>query len=183
MIYLTSDLHIYHNNIIRYCHRPFDDVTQMDQTLIRNWNDTVDPQDTVYLLGDLTLRDPRNLIETLNGHIILIRGNHDRKGPWKRSGLEIHKSLEMTIGPFKALLCHYPILKEESKWDNQLQKDLRPKIDDYDFIVCGHVHQIWKYRETCINIGVDVRDFRPISMVELEAEMVSLKHGSRMPPL
>ena len=81
-IYVISDTHFNHNNIIKYCNRPFKDVQEMNETLISNWNNTVDNTDIVYMLGDFCL-GPADciapLVQRLNGHKILITGNHDRQ--------------------------------------------------------------------------------------------------------
>ena len=81
-IYFTSDLHIGHENVIRFDNRPFETVDEMDAELIRRWNAKVDRGDLVYVLGDMIWKTKnstaQNLIENLNGQIILIRGNHDR---------------------------------------------------------------------------------------------------------
>ena len=52
MLFFTSDLHLGHANIIRYCDRPFANVGEMDAELIRRWNETVGEEDVVYFLGD-----------------------------------------------------------------------------------------------------------------------------------
>ena len=55
MIYFTSDPHYGHANIIRYCQRPYASVEAMDAALIANWNRVVTAEDTVYVLGDVSL--------------------------------------------------------------------------------------------------------------------------------
>ncbi len=55
MIYLISDLHLVHKNIIRYCNRPFSSVEEMNRTLIDDGNKVVKEDDFVYLVGDLGL--------------------------------------------------------------------------------------------------------------------------------
>lgn len=81
-IYFTSDLHIGHENVIRFDNRPFETVDEMDAELIRRWNTKVDRGDLVYVLGDMIWKTKNGtaeeLIHNLNGQIILIRGNHDR---------------------------------------------------------------------------------------------------------
>lgn len=52
MNYYIADLHLGHANVIGYDNRPFADVSEMDEALIRNWNNTVTAMDTVYVLGD-----------------------------------------------------------------------------------------------------------------------------------
>ena len=53
-IYLIGDTHFDHANIIRYCNRPFRNVQEMNETIVRNWNEIVKDKDTVYFLGDWT---------------------------------------------------------------------------------------------------------------------------------
>ena len=53
MIYFIADPHFGHENILKLCDRPFSSVEEMDELLIRRWNETVSDEDTVYLLGDL----------------------------------------------------------------------------------------------------------------------------------
>ena len=48
-VFFTADPHFGHTNIIRYENRPFASAEEMDQELIRRWNETVSPEDTVYL--------------------------------------------------------------------------------------------------------------------------------------
>lgn len=82
-IFFTSDLHFGHKNVIKFDNRPFSSVEEMDKELIRRWNNKVGKGDLVYVLGDLIWKSKNNdeaakLIESLNGQIVLIKGNHDR---------------------------------------------------------------------------------------------------------
>lgn len=81
-ILFTSDLHFGHENVIKFDNRPFSTVEEMDAELIRRWNNKVNPGDLVYVLGDMIWKtrneDAVSLIQSLNGQIILIKGNHDR---------------------------------------------------------------------------------------------------------
>ena len=83
--YLIADTHFGHKNIISYENRPFKNVQEMDETLIRLWNEVVDYDDLVYVLGDFTLSRRKevisNLVNRLNGRKILIMGNHDTRKP------------------------------------------------------------------------------------------------------
>jgi len=80
-IFFTSDTHFGHENIIKYCKRPFKDAAEMDKVLIRNWNRVVGPNDLVYHLGDFAVGGgPAGpYLDQLNGRIILIHGNHDER--------------------------------------------------------------------------------------------------------
>ena len=81
-VFFTSDLHFGHANVIEFDNRPFATVEEMDAELIRRWNEKVGKGDLVYVLGDMIWKtlnnDAENLIRSLNGQIILIKGNHDR---------------------------------------------------------------------------------------------------------
>ena len=81
-IFFTSDLHFGHENVLRFDNRPFETVEEMDDELIKRWNDKVGKGDLVYVLGDLIWKTATNeairIIKRLNGQIILIKGNHDR---------------------------------------------------------------------------------------------------------
>lgn len=81
-VFFTSDLHFGHENVLRFDNRPFASVEEMDAELVRRWNAKVSKEDLVYVLGDLIWKsrngDAHTLIKSLNGQIILIKGNHDR---------------------------------------------------------------------------------------------------------
>ena len=84
MIYFTSDLHIAHANIIKYCNRPFNDVDEMNNKILFNYYSLIQPDDTVFILGDLTIKRSSSfkpilaeICKNLPGKKHLIRGNHD----------------------------------------------------------------------------------------------------------
>lgn len=81
-IFFTSDNHFGHERVIRFDNRPFATVEEMDAEMIRRWNAKVGKGDLVYVLGDMIWKtrndDAPGLIKSLNGQIILIKGNHDR---------------------------------------------------------------------------------------------------------
>lgn len=65
MIYFTSDLHFYHDNIIKHTNRPYRGFEEMNKALVHNWNQRVGPQDEVYILGDVTMKGPVYAAEML----------------------------------------------------------------------------------------------------------------------
>ena len=81
-VFFTSDTHWGHENVIGFDKRPFKTVEEMDEELVRRWNAKVGKGDLVYVLGDMIWKtrngDAEQLIKSLNGQIILIKGNHDR---------------------------------------------------------------------------------------------------------
>ncbi len=80
-----SDLHLYHDNIIGYCSRPFEDVEQMNRHFVFEWNKRVAADDVVVVVGDMSagLKDRRDeyaeLLKSMRGSKVLIRGNHDHE--------------------------------------------------------------------------------------------------------
>lgn len=82
-IWVISDTHFNHQNIIEYCGRPFKTAKEMNECMVENWNATVKPQDKIYHLGDVYMgggfdRDATTkLLQSLQGHKRLLLGNHD----------------------------------------------------------------------------------------------------------
>ncbi len=169
MIYFTSDLHFYHGNVIGYCNRPFDGFMSMNNTLVANWNNTVNTQDEVYILGDITMRGPdivNKLMPTLHGKKFLVRGNHDifsRKQSFNAENFEFVKDYHsfnyQTKGKNHMLcLMHYPLLS----WNHSMRGSIH---------LHGHIHSSPEYNEENIrngilrfDVGVDAHNYCPISM-------------------
>lgn len=121
MTWFTSDWHLRHANIIKYCHRPFKDVEEMNQTILRNFWEKVMPYDEVYFLGDFCFKDSGDKLvnfmqEIKDKHIKfhLILGSHDKR--WEGgSTLNKHcasvsnmKNIE--VEEQAITLCHYPMM-------------------------------------------------------------------------
>jgi calcineurin-like phosphoesterase family protein len=82
--FFISDTHIGHNGVTRFLKddgsklRPWDNIQDMDEALVANWNSVVRPQDKVYHLGDVVInRRALPTLARLNGDKVLIKGNHD----------------------------------------------------------------------------------------------------------
>ena len=75
--FFTADLHFAHQSIIRHCDRPYDNVHEMNEALVENWNSVVTEKSLVYILGDFAWMRPDYWMDRLNGQKILIIGNHD----------------------------------------------------------------------------------------------------------
>ena len=84
-IFICGDTHLGHQGITKFLRddnitkeRPWDNIEEMDEAIISNWNSVVRPQDKVYVLGDVVInRKHMHKIGQLNGTKILIAGNHD----------------------------------------------------------------------------------------------------------
>lgn len=112
--FYISDLHIDHANVLGFDNRPFKDVEEMNNELIRRWNDVVSDGDLVYILGDMFWCSPKKampIMEQLNGQKILVKGNHDRwhDSKFDKMFAKIDEYIETEDNGRKIVLCHYPI--------------------------------------------------------------------------
>lgn len=175
-IFLTSDTHFYHTNILKYCVRPWETVEEMNQALIDNWNSVVGKDDHVYHLGDFCFGNVEkwnSILEpgVLNGHIHLILGNHDytrvfREGTRIGRFDEILPQKTLFIEGWTVYLNHFPFL------------DFSDNLDYQNCQLYGHTHEnpittgtMNKERLNMVqwnqyNVGVDNNDYRPISWEE-----------------
>jgi calcineurin-like phosphoesterase family protein len=154
-VYIIGDTHFDHANIIRYCDRPFRNVQEMNETMVRNWNDTVKDRDAVYFLGDWTFgrghKPAKYWVRKLKGHIVSIRGAHD----WREKGIRFEDFKVLQYHGYSFLLIHDP--NQAGDWRG--------------WVIHGHKHNnnMSKYpfingeRKT-INVGVELTNYRPISI-------------------
>lgn len=175
MVYFTSDLHLGHKSVVHFCSRPFDSVEEMDAGLIKNWNDTVTEEDTIYVLGDVCFHKPilgLPLLQSLKGKKILIQGNHDRwsKSKYLEAGfLQILQEAKLILNGFGFKLSHYPYLPNELVGcapHDLRYPEMRP-VNEGGWLLCGHVHLNWKIMGNQINVGVDKWDFKPVSQSQI----------------
>lgn len=175
-VWFTSDTHFYHENILRFCNRPFGSIEEMNEELIRRWNETVPEDGIVFHLGDFCLGHPgdwNDILNQLNGQIYLILGNHDMKyikqGFMKRF-VYVTQQMSIRVGGQAIILNHNPFLCYGGAYRNVWQ-------------LFGHVHS-GPYSHTGLDIprlqylfprqydvGVDNNDFRPVSFTEVKAKI------------
>ncbi len=179
--WITSDTHFGHNNIIKFCARPFKDAIEMDEHLILNWNRCVRPDDIVIHLGDFSMSEQalQRVARRLNGRKFLILGNHDYPHPAHKKGrkpelqakyLEKYKQhfekvdLESSVtfpenGTIK--LAHLPYTDPNDLNGEYKVRHAEHRLPDEGMgLWCGHVHEKWLFRRTLkgtpmLNVGID----------------------------
>ena len=159
-IFFTADLHYRHKNIIRYCERPFSTIEEMDEALVKNWNSRVSKKDVVYVLGDFywtkDVDKINDLINSLNGKIHLIKGNHDTSKVYEANFQSVHELKTIKIKGEKIVLCHYPM----RSWDSSFHGS---------YHLYGHVHgTISNPIANSIDIGVDSWGYFPVLWEEVK---------------
>lgn len=145
-----ADTHFGHANVLKLDERPFNTIEEHDEELICRWNNKVDREDHVYIVGDFCWKKSKEwpqYLQRLNGHKHLLLGNHDGKQVWdinietRKYFDHIDKINEIKDNGRKVILCHYPIpFYRHSHMENV-------------YMLCGHVHSTreWEQLQRLIN--------------------------------
>ena len=190
MRWLVSDTHFSHANILNLGDgRPFKDIQEHNEMIVHNWNSVVQPDDTVYHLGDVALGPwPEGLgyVKRLLGHKVLIPGNHDRI-----SSVEKEKRRErflpdyedafdeiwdevsrLEIAGREVLISHYPYTGESSSDRGDRYSWLRPDPSEGLPLLHGHTHaaDVVSFHNGLlqISVGVDAWDFSPVPETKIK---------------
>lgn len=178
-LWFTSDTHFNHANILKFTNRPFENIAEHDEALIKNWNDRVGNDDTVFHLGDFCFGSSQKIMEIrekLNGNIILIRGNHDDKN-LQRSLWSLFEDVvyqaKILVDGRTVYLNHFPFLCfARGSFDLY--------GDGYSINLFGHVHsgpncttddnsRLSMLYPTQYDVGVDNNNYAPISWNEVKS--------------
>ena len=164
-VFFTSDTHFWHNNICRYTNRPFDSVEQMNEELIKRWNNKVKPGDQVYHLGDFSFGTPQQALsikKRLNGQVHLLKGNHEKTTLAIASEFVWVKDYyELNINKQAIVLMHYPL----ESWN---------RMGHGAYMFHGHCHfTLAESKGKKIDVGVDnpICAYGPLSYEELQKVM------------
>lgn len=191
-VFFTSDLHFFHEAIIRFCNRPFKNIEEMNETIIMNWNSKVGKDDTVFILGDFCLGGSGAwsfILDNLNGHKHLLIGNHDmknlRQGFMKKfDSVSFQQSIY--VEDQFIYLNHFPFLcyagsyrKQKPVWQlfgHLHSQDIHYNIENIenqevkeilkkDF---ARLQYLFPYQ---YDVGVDKNNFTPISFNEVKEKI------------
>lgn len=167
-IWVISDTHFGHRNIIDYCKRPFKDVQHMNYAIRDNWNSVVKEGDIVYHLGDVYMgwndkQDIGQFLASLNGRKRLILGNHD-----EGKDVILHKAFQKIMvwrmfPEFGLLLTHVPVHNSSLYRGATGNEQESPKLLN----VHGHIHENPSPSPDHRNVSVEQIGYTPIHIEEL----------------
>lgn len=174
--FVIADTHFGHKNIIQYGQRPFKTVEEMDARMKRQWRQLVKPEDIVIHVGDFAfgnIERRREVLTSLPGQKILIRGNHDDKSllAEKRVGWDfVCDGLTLRRGQDLLYFTHAPLTK--------------PFSEDITWVIHGHIHiqpisEIANvvHKDRHINVCVEHIDYRPI-LIDTLLNKITKGHGA-----
>ena len=172
-LFFSSDLHLGHFNILRYCNRPFETIEEYNDTVVRNFNERVKDDDLVFHIGDYCFRSKSGRGEgeaskakeyqsRFKGNWIYVAGNHDRNNSLKTS----IESIVIRHGGKRIKLVHKPEFADAN----------------YELNFVGHVHEKWQIKRLTeesimYNVGVDSNNFRPLLIEEIFSNIAKWKRS------
>lgn len=170
-VLFTADTHFGHGGALGMFRRPFASVAEMDEALVERWNARVAAIDTVWHLGDFGVRLPRarvaDLLDRLHGTKRLVAGNTDGPGVRAAAGwASVQDYAELELEGRWLILCHYPFRTWNRAWRGAIN-------------LHGHSHGRLPPGPRQIDVGVDVWDFRPVSLAEILARQRARKCPDR----
>ena len=143
----------------------------MDEALIRNWNERVQPDDALWHVGDFAFgRDAERidaLFGRLNGEKHLVIGNHDEDNeavmtlPWVSTSV----IATIAVDDQHVTLCHYPM----RTW---------PRARKAAIHLFGHMHGRWRGTSRSLDVGADAWGFKPVSLREIRQRLKTLPHDT-----
>ena len=180
-VFLVSDTHFGHAGVCRFLRndgvtklRPWDNPEDMDEEMIKRWNETVRPNDKVYHLGDVVInRKALVTLSRLNGDKVLIRGNHDifRDDEYRKYFREL-RAYHVMNG---MILSHIPIHSDS--------------LGRFGTNIHGHLHANRVMKDSVIDVRyhsvcVEQTDFKPIlfedviKKIEAEGGTIGFQNGN-----
>lgn len=172
-IFLSSDLHFNHDKEFIFKPRGFNTVWEMNEVIIQRWNEVVNIEDEVYVLGDLMLGDNDkglDCIKRLKGQIHIVLGNHDndvRQFLYENSCyniVEVENAIRLKYNKYHFFMTHYPCIT------SNLEKE---SLHQCTINCFGHTHQTTNFYNEMpfmYHVGVDSHQCRPVLLDEVIAD-------------
>jgi calcineurin-like phosphoesterase family protein len=179
--FATADTHYGHKNVIRLCNRPFKDIDEMNEALIKNWNAIVPEDGHVFHLGDVGFKGKpeklREMLNRLNGKIYLIMGNHERdamdsKCIGRFEWVEKYQAVWADLGNGilqEMFLCHYAMTTWNKSHTGRVWQ------------LYGHSHGNLPEVPNMVSfdVGVDCWNYEPVSFAKISEKMATKQHIDR----
>lgn len=184
-IYVTSDLHLGHANILKYTdrHKFYSNIKDHDESIIETINKYVKSKDTLYILGDITFKSPEQLFYRLKcNKIVIVPGNHDRwikeKHSKEYTSIDTNEDQQIIITDLitelkdnlnSFVMSHYPL----ARWN---------KGHYGSYMLHGHCHGSFNTENTnCRRLDVGWDNFyKPITLDQIiqikKSVPTSVKH-------
>lgn len=166
--WFSSDYHLDHKNILKYDNRPFENIEDMNEEIIKNHNSLVTNDDNFYFLGDFSFNNYRTeeFLKRLNGNKFFIKGNHDKRETialYKKYGFFLGGHAEIRIENIDITLCHYAM----RVWN---------KSHHGAFHLYGHSHGSLPDDPNSLSfdIGCNIWNYKPLEFKEIK-RLMSLK--------
>lgn len=160
-IFVTSDTHFGHENIMKYCARPFKSVEEMNARMIENWNAVVTNEDIVYHLGDFALGntdEALKILASLRGAKILLKGNHDSRkiveSPLWGGVIDYLELCNAATEKVRYVMSHYPF----KSWNGSNWGSIN---------LHGHCHGLIARTRQQIDVGADCFNFTPVELLAI----------------
>ena len=155
-VWFTADTHFGHGGALGRFKRPFGSVAAMEEALVARWNEAVGRKDEVWHLGDFAYRlsaeRAAGMLARLNGAKHLVIGNNDGPDTMTLSGwASVQHYRETELDGIRLVLCHYPF----RTWNGMYEGA---------YNLHGHSHGQLASLTRQVDVGVDVWDYRPITL-------------------
>jgi len=154
----TADTHFFHCAVVRYCNRPWKNVTkdnmeEHDSAMIALWNGIVSKGDTVRILGDFAWKNHNKYLGRLNGKKILVMGNHDKMP------LEVLKNFTQVIPEPVASNCKLNVIKIDGREFYCTHFPSRTWYKSHYGVpnLFGHTHGRMQTWNLSFDVGVDTK--------------------------
>lgn len=162
--FFTADTHFGNERTMKMSLRPFKNTRQMDKAMIKNWNKIVGKNDTVYHLGDF---GNYQVVQKLNGKIVLLFGNYERKDMVK-FGNSFENMQKYLIDLGFAEVHEKSFVVNLSHIGEPMQLNHEPlNCNPNMFNLFGHVHKLCLVKTFGLNVGTDNYHYFPATVKQV----------------
>ena len=162
-VFFTSDTHFGAERTRQFSFRPYKNVNDMDKDFIKKWNSKISPNDIVYHLGDFGNFD---MVNKLNGKIVLILGNYEKKDLKDNFNNDFQKYENyLKEKGFAKIVKNGAYINLDNEKVYMTHEPLDCKKDVFNLF--GHIHEKCKCKEFGLNVGIDCSNYQPLSLNEV----------------